>query len=161
MRWRLACDRRLAADGTAPRRIVPRHSGTICENSFAMMKLSDMLIVAVAHLVGFALGLLVIVRFGVGEPEVSLLVGAVCGTLAGATLYERRDRDPSPIMAKAMVGLAMAAACIGEGLVMLVLGITLESPGVVIPVVTLGTFLIPFLAHGTFRRPTDPAKERR
>ena len=123
------------------------------------MKLPELLVVGLVYIIGVTLAYAVISAFNVGDPNLSLGLGAVVGTQIGAWLYHRREPAAAPFPVKASAGLLMSSLCVIQSLLFQALWGWQKFPEVAIPISAVGTFVFPFVLYGTMQKALAKAKE--
>lgn len=115
------------------------------------MKPTELLMVAIIHLAAFSIAAAVIHRFSVSDPGLALMMGACCGSAAGAILYHRRERDRAPLAIKASVGGILSGMAVLSGLSSQGILHWMTYPEVVIPISVVGSFAFPWAIFGTMQ----------
>lgn len=124
------------------------------------MKASELLLACLAHVLGLALALVILVKLQMGDPDIAWVVAAIFGTYAGAYPYHMRHPDKATLGAKAMLGGVLASMSVIEGAIVLVVWHYRPYPEVVIPIAAVGTFFFPFVAFRWVRRALERARTK-
>lgn len=116
------------------------------------MRAKELLVVAAAYLVVYALAALVIVGFKVGDAGLAALMGALVGSQVAAFAYHRRCPEPADFAVKGTAGATLSALAVVCGLLSQALLGWLALPQVVIPIAALASFVFPWAFFGPVQK---------
>lgn len=115
------------------------------------MKIKELMLVVLTHIATAAIAL-VVLTYGVGEPDYAFIVAAGVGAFSGAHRYHGHHQDKAPFNVKATLGLVMSILCAIEMIALLSVWTYTRYPTVTIPITVLGTFGFPFVLFETIRK---------
>jgi hypothetical protein len=124
------------------------------------MKITELLLAALAHVFGLALVIAIVAKFQMGDPDIAWVAAAVFGTLAGAIPYHKRHAEKATSGAKATLGAVLGMLSVVEGVLVLVVWHYRPNPEVVIPITAVGTFVFPFVLFGPVQKGLEQSKKK-
>src|SRR4051812_24754561 len=111
------------------------------------MRVSILPFVLIGHIVMFVVAVVFLRLTGWDQPQMAQIAAAVMGTFGGAYGYHHRG-GTSPMMAKTIIGMVMAALCVVEGLIAQHFLGLFKLPDISIPIAGIGTFFFGFFMFG-------------